>query len=159
MDGVIARLQLFKFQLQPPQLLLAAVLAGRQNAFHNAGEVRYDRFLIQRHGVHGAPQKIHGNVVPDLPPDAASDDISCAVCAPQALVGGGEAAPAIIGAAVLPLFGAVGEALAALTAANFTGERIAVAVSAAACRAVAAGEFPLHRLPRFAVDDGLVVIF
>ena len=41
--------------------------------------------------------------------------------------------------AILPLFGAVGEALAALTAANFTGERIAVAVSAAACRAVAAG--------------------
>ena len=86
---------------------------------------RYDCFLIQRHGVHGAPQEIHGDVVPDLPPDAASDDIPRAVCAPQALVGGGEAAPAVIGAAVLPLFGAVGEALAALTAANFTGERIA----------------------------------
>ena len=159
MDGVIARLQLFKLQFQPPQLLLAAVLTGRQNAFHNAGEVRYDRFLIQRHGVHGAPQKIHGDVVPDLPTDTASDGISCAVCAPQALVGGGEAAPAIIGASVLPLFGAVREAFAALTAANFTGERIAVAMSAAACRTVAAGQLPLHRLPRFAVDDGLVVIF
>ncbi len=54
-------------------------------------------------------------------------------------VGGGEAAPAIIGAAILPLFGAVGEALAALAAANFAGERIAVAMSAAARRAVAAG--------------------
>mgnify|MGYP006896722786 CR=1 FL=1 len=30
MDGVITRLQLFKLQLQPPQLLLAAVLTGRQ---------------------------------------------------------------------------------------------------------------------------------
>ena len=132
-------MQLFKLQLQPPQLLLAAVLTGRQNAFHNAGEIRYDRFLIQRHVVHRAPQKVHGDVVPDLPPDAASDGISRAVCAPQALIGGSEAAPAVIGAAVLPLFGTVGEALAALTAANFTGERIAVAVSAAACRAVAAG--------------------
>ena len=120
MDRVIAGLQLFKLQLQPPQFLVAAVLTGRQNAFHNAGEARYDRFLIQRHGVHGAPQEIHGDVVPDLPTDTASDDISRAVCAPQALVGGGEAAPAIIGASVLPLFGAVREAFAALTAANFT---------------------------------------
>ena len=159
MDRVIAGLQLFKLQLQPPQFLLAAVLTGRQNAFHNAGEIRYDRFLIQRHGIHGAPQKVHGDVIPDLPPDAASDGISRAVCAPQAFVGGGEAAPAVIGAAVLPLFGTVREALAALAAANFAGERIAVAMSAAACRTVAAGQLPLHRLPRFAVDDGLVVIF
>ena len=84
--------------------------------------------------------------------------ISRAVCAPQAFVGGGEAAPAVIGAAVLPLFGAVREALAALAAANFAGERIAVAVPAAACRTVAAGQLSLHRLPRFPVDDGLVVI-
>ena len=32
-------------------------------------------------------------------------------------------------------------------------------MSAAACRTVAAGQLPLHRLPRFAVDDGLVVVF
>ena len=51
------------------------------------------------------------------------------------------------------------EAFAALAAANFAGERIAVAVSAAGCCTVAAGQLPLHRLPRFAVDDGLVVIF
>ena len=59
----------------------------------------------------------------------------------------------------MPLFGAVGETLAALTAANFAGERIAVAVSAVACRTVAAGQLPLHRLPRFPVNDGLMVVF
>ena len=160
MDGVIAGLQLFKLKLQPPQLLLAAVLTGRQNAFHNAGEVRYDRFLYP--ASRRSPERRRRSMAmssricrPTLHPMVFPAPSS----APQAFVGGGEAAPAVIGAAVLPLFGTVREALAALAAANFAGERIAVAMSAAACRTVAAGQLPLHRLPRFAVDDGLMVVF
>ena len=82
MDGIITGLELFKLQFQTPQLMFTAILAGHQNAFYDAGEVCYDGFFIQYHGVYRTLQNVHGNIVPYLPPNAASHRISGTIGAP-----------------------------------------------------------------------------